>query len=75
MLAVHFMTILEASDSRKIRCVRSPRWRKHGRGNGFKNNPKWIGCEEITDLGLTREALSNYKRGTWINEQQGLHKP
>ena len=44
----------------------------------IKNNPKWIGCEEITDLGLTREALSNYKRGTWINELTGTvtnHNP
>ena len=44
----------------------------------IKNNPKWIGCEEITDLGLTREALSTYKRGTWIDEKTGIvtdHKP
>ncbi len=44
----------------------------------IKNNPKWIGCEEITDLGLTREALSSYKRGTWIDEKTGTvtdHKP
>ena len=44
----------------------------------IRNNPKWIGCEEITDLGLTREALSTYKRGTWINETTGNvtdHKP
>ncbi len=44
----------------------------------IKNNPKWIGCEAITDLGLTREALSTYKRGTWIDEKTGIvtdHKP
>ena len=44
----------------------------------IRNNPKWIGCEEITDLGLTREALSTYKRGTWIDEKTGTvtdHKP
>jgi len=44
----------------------------------IKNNPKWIGCEAITDLGLTREALSSYKRGTWIDEITGNvtnHKP
>ena len=44
----------------------------------IRDNPKWIGCEEITDLGLTREALSNYKRGTWIHETTGMitdHKP
>ena len=44
----------------------------------IRNNPKWIGCEEITDLGLTREALSTYKRGTWIHETTGTvtdHKP
>ena len=44
----------------------------------IRDNPKWIGCEEITDLGLTREALRTYKRGTWINENTGIvrdHKP
>jgi hypothetical protein len=44
----------------------------------IRNNPKWIGCDEITDLGLTREALSTYKRGTWIHETIGIvtdHKP
>lgn len=44
----------------------------------IRDNPKWIGCEEITDLGLTREALRTYKRGTWISEKTGFvtdHKP
>lgn len=44
----------------------------------IRENPKWIGCEDITDLGLSREALSTYKRGTWIDEKTGIvtdHKP
>ena len=44
----------------------------------IRNNPKWIGCEKIIDLGLTREALSTYKRGTLINEATGMimdHNP
>ena len=44
----------------------------------IQKDPKWIGCEEITDLGLSRETLTNYKNGTWINEGTGsvqTHSP
>ena len=44
----------------------------------IKKDPKWIGCEEITDLGLSREILTDYKSGTWINERSGsvqAHSP
>lgn len=37
----------------------------------IKKDPQWTGCENITDLGLSRETLTNYKSGTWINESSG----
>lgn len=40
----------------------------------IKKDPKWIGCEKIVDLGLSRETLTNYKSGTWINESIGYVK-
>ena len=31
----------------------------------------WIGCDEIVDLGLNKEGLSNFSGGTWIQEGTG----
>lgn len=31
----------------------------------------WIGCDEIVDLGLSKEGLSNFSGGTWIQEGTG----